>query len=957
MNRDAANIADTSSHAERRLVNDAFAQFERITSGFSSGRAGIPDWVSFAGYRILGEVHRGGQGVVYQALHESTRRKVAIKVLKEGPFADRTELARFDREVDVLSRLNHPHIVAVHDRGLTAGHAWYVMDYVPGRPLDAYVAGADLSMDALLALFVKVCDAVNVAHLRGVIHRDLKPGNIRVDEQGEPRILDFGLAKLVHEHPGGSSALAMTMTGQFVGSLPWSSPEQTTGGADAIDIRTDVYSLGVILFQLLTGRFPYPVVGRIDDVVRHIAQTSPERPSTIRRGLDHDLELIVLKCLAKEPERRYQSAGELARDIRHYLANEPVEATSPSASYRLRKFVRRNRVLVLAGAAIAATLVISAIVSVAFGLSEARQRRAAEQTLSRAEKAEGEAKARAGELEKVAKFQEAQLAGIDAETMGARLRADLVENVRAAAERSQLPPDDVVARIGELERIIAGSDFTGMALGSLNENVFHPALEAIEREFAGQPLLKARLLQTLAATLQELGLIEAARRPQVEALTIRRRELGDEAADTIESIDSMGALLNAEGKLAEAESHWRTSLATARRVLGNDDPKTLIAISNLGTALRTQGKLAEAEPYHREALAGYRSMLGEDHPNTLVAIHNLGMLLAAQGKPADAEPLLRDALEKSRRVMGDDNVQTLTSINAMGRLLEAQGRLAEAERFDREALGKLRRVMGNDHPNTLASMNNLAVLLWAQGRIPEAEPLCREALDGRRRVLGNDHVNTLISISTMGVLLKAQGKLAEAEPYYRESMEKHRRLRGDEHPNTLIAIHNMGALLAAEGRPAEAEALYREALEKRRRVLGDGHPGTLATLNSLADVLAAQGKYTEGVALLVPAEPAARREFKGGNAAQLGRFLSTLGRARVGVGELDDAEKNLTEADTILSKADRATERDRADVWRGLADLYDARHAADPDKGFDKAAAEWRTKLNSAHATTRSSAP
>src|SRR5262249_16047993 len=200
----------------------------------------------------------------------STRRKVAIKVLKEGPFADTTELARFDREVDVLSRLNHPHIVAIHDRGLTAGHAYYVMDYIPGRPLDAYVSGTELTVDELLKLFIKVCDAVNVAHLRGVIHRDLKPGNIRVDEDGEPRILDFGLAKLAQESAGGSSA-NMTLTGQFVGSLPWSSPEQATGGSELLDIRTDVYSLGVILYQLLTGRFPYLVASRLDHDVRDIS--------------------------------------------------------------------------------------------------------------------------------------------------------------------------------------------------------------------------------------------------------------------------------------------------------------------------------------------------------------------------------------------------------------------------------------------------------------------------------------------------------------------------------------------------------------------------------------------------------------------------------------------------------------------------------------------------------------
>ncbi|MFO0972871.1 MAG: serine/threonine-protein kinase [Phycisphaerae bacterium] len=302
MEHESQPVTEAAASSERRLVSAAFQQFERLTSAGGRARPGTVQSTSFPGYRVLREIHRGGQGVVFQAVQESTRRKVAIKVLRGGPFADATELARFDREVDVLSRLKHPHIVTIHDRGLTSGHAYYVMDYIPGRALDAFVAGGDRPLRDVLSLFVKVCDAVNVAHLRGVIHRDLKPGNIRVDDEGEPRILDFGLAKFSRESGAGSSAV-MTLTGQFVGSLPWASPEQAGGDSDLIDVRTDVYSLGVVLYQLLTGRFPYPVVGRIRDVVQNITQSTPTRPSTVQRRVEHDLELIVLKCLAKEPER------------------------------------------------------------------------------------------------------------------------------------------------------------------------------------------------------------------------------------------------------------------------------------------------------------------------------------------------------------------------------------------------------------------------------------------------------------------------------------------------------------------------------------------------------------------------------------------------------------------------------------------------------------------------------
>ncbi len=998
MPHDPSHVTGSSAAAENRLVSDAWAQYELIASDAKTKVAAARPHLTIPGYRLLGEIHRGGQGVVYQAIQESTRRKIAIKVLKEGPFADATELARFEREIDVLSRINHPHVVAIHDRGLTAGHAYYVMDYIAGKALDAHVAGAELSNEELLRLFVKVCDAVNVAHLRGVIHRDLKPGNIRVDIEGEPRILDFGLAKLAQDAAGGSSALGMTMTGQFVGSLPWASPEQAEGKSEMIDLRTDVYSLGVILYQLLTGQFPYPVVGRVNDVIRHITQTSPARPSSAYRRIEVELEQILMKCLSKEPDRRYQSAGELARDIGHYLAGEPVSATSPSAGYRLRKFVKRNRGAVLAGVVIVAALLMAAGVSFAFGVSEARQRKAAETALVRAEKAEAETQARANELEQVAKFQEKQLAGIDAQTMGARLRADLLAKARESVNRLKLPSKEVDARMNELERLIAGSDFTGMALGTLNDNFFQPALTAIEQQFADQPLVKAQLLQTLASTLYAHGLYDAAKGPQSEALTIRRNVLGDEHASTLASMHDLGVLLLAQGKLSEAESYWRGVLEKFRRLLGDDSPLTLTSIDNMGYVLKAQGKLAEAELYCREALEGKRRVLGDEDPETIVSICNLGALLKDRGQLSEAEPLYREALDKGRRIKGDDHPDTLSFINNMGLLLQAQGKIADAEPFYREALEKRRRVLGDEHPNTLTSINNLGFFLLAQdksaeaepyfrealekrqrlfgdehpgtltamnnvgevlrtqGRFVEAEPYVREALEKRRRVLGEEHAHTLTSINNMGYLLKAQGKLAEAEPYFREALEKRRRLLGEDHPDTLNSLNNMGGLYRAQGRFAEAEPYYREELEKHRRMWGEEHPGTLISISMLGALLFEQGRPLETIALLAPAEPLMRKVFTGANTVRLGRFLTTFGRARTATAAYVDAELNLSEANAILHEANGVTERDRLELLRGLAELYDAWNAVEPGKGYDTKAAEWRAKQSEYEASTQRAA-
>lgn len=943
--------ADQPADIEQRLVRAAWAQFEQIRDLPSVGRPLASREIQIPGYRILAEIHRGGQGVVYQAIQESTRRKVAIKVLRDGPFSYGVELARFEREVDVLSRLQHPHVVAVLDRGQSAGYAYYVMDYIAGRPIDAYVAGADLSIAETLLLFVKVSEAVNVAHLRGVTHRDLKPGNIRVDEQGEPRILDFGLAKLAQEVAEASSARAMTITGQFVGSLPWASPEQAEGRPELLDIRTDVYSLGVILYQLLTGRFPYPVVGRIDDVVRHILHTDPVRPASIRRELDFDLELVMLKCLAKEPQRRYQSAGELARDIRRYLANEPVSATSPSNRYRLRKFVQRNRGMVLAGAVVASALVLATIVSVAFGLRAAQQRDAAKIALSRAESAEQIAETRAAELELVAGFQQEQLAGIDAQAMGRRIRDSLLANVRSAAERRMLSPDEIDARVAELEELTADGDFTGLARQALADDFFKPALAAIGEQFADQPLVAARLMQTVASTLQELGLLDAAVAPQEQALAIRRELLGDDHVDTLDSISEMGLLLRAQGKDAEAEPYYHEALAGRRRVLGDEDPETLRSLNNLAALLQAQGKLTEAEPYYREALEKRRLIFGDDHPDTLTSVAAMGYLYFGQGKIEQAEPYYREALEKRRRVLGEDHPHTLYAINNMAALLQTQGKFSEAEVLYVEALAKRRRVLGSEHPQTLQSLNNLGNVLEAQKRFAEAEPYYREALEVRRRVLGDDHPHTLSSISNMGTLLQSMERYDDAERLAREALEGRRRLLGDDHLDTLRSVNNVGKLLELQGRLTEAEAHYREALAGSHRAVGAIHPDTIQHTILLCRFLQVQKRFEEAIALLTDAERAVRGDSPGANPLQLARILMYVAKVRIDVGAFAEAERDLLEAHDLLISPSETSQSGLPDVLSALVGLYDAWHAADPEPGHDLQAAEWRAKLaNHEHA-------
>ncbi len=358
------------------------------------------------GYEVLRELSRGGQGVVYQAIQKSTQRKVAVKVLLEGPYASPHARRRFEREVELVSHLKHPNIIAVFDSGTTSdGRLYYVMDYVRGLPVTEYVRQQKLGLEQAMELFATICDAVNHAHQKGVIHRNLKPSNILVDGDGSVRILDFGLAKAVTER---HESLA-TVTGQVMGTLPYMSPEQTRGNPDLIDTRTDVYALGVILYEILTGAYPYPVVGEIAEVLRHIAQTDPQPPTRSwtkdmgvaqsvrgrrRCPIDDEVATIALKSLSKERERRYQSAGELAADVRHYLANEPIEAKRDSGLYVLRKMLRRYRVPAAVAAAFALLLATAAVVlSIALHQTDQAKRnviRERDQAEAQRDRADGE---------------------------------------------------------------------------------------------------------------------------------------------------------------------------------------------------------------------------------------------------------------------------------------------------------------------------------------------------------------------------------------------------------------------------------------------------------------------------------------------------------------------------------------------------------------------------------------
>lgn len=799
-----ADLLPELTNELRELQRVMFARQRAAAPASDDGLASLLG--AIPGYTELRERYRGGQAVVYEATQSSTRRPVAIKVMRSGPFATPRDHARFEQEVHILAQLRHPNIVTVHDSGSVAGCAYFVMDFIPGRPLDEYVAHAGLDQRRTLALFAKVCEAVNVAHLRGVIHRDLKPSNIRVDPNGEPHVLDFGLAKVsAFDAIADGREESMTATGQFVGSMPWASPEQASGRPGAIDVRTDVYALGVILYFLLTGRYPYDVFGNVRDVLDNIMRVEPARPSSVGGRVNHELETIVLKCLAKEPARRYQTAGELARDVRHYLAGEPIAAKRDSGWYVLRKTAARHKFGVGVAAMILTIVVGASVALFAMYREAAAQALAAEAQRDRAERqavrAESEKNRAETEVEKSLRVQ--------------KFLADLL----SAANPEEAQGREVTVR-----------------------EVLDEAAARIDEEVADFPDAEGTIRAVVANAYQSLGQYEAAEPHFVEALALLHESLGEAHHETISATHNFALLRWKQGRMDEAIDLVKAELAACERSLPPEHEDRLTALNALGVLLQQVNQFEEAERVLREVVELRRETSGPDAPDTLIAVGNLALLLVDLDRPAEAEPLMRDVLETQRRTLGNDHPATLGSVNNLGGLLKTLGREEEAAAFYEEAADGMARVFGAEHPDTLTAKNNLAMSLQRQERLEESETLLREVLEARRRVLGDEHMDTLNTIVMLGRLLSKRGDAADAEPMLREAVDIAQRTLPPGHPYILVFRNNLGGCLMELARYDEAETELLASYEGLRDALGPEHAMTQGAIGAMIKLYDAWGR-------------------------------------------------------------------------------------------------------------------
>jgi serine/threonine protein kinase/Tfp pilus assembly protein PilF len=896
-------------------------------------------------YKLLEQIGEGGFGVVFMAEQQHPlRRRVALKVLKPG-MDTRQVVARFETERQALALMDHPNIAKVLDAGETAaGRPYFVMELVRGVPITAYCDQNQLTPPERLELAIHVCRAVQHAHHKGVIHRDLKPSNILVtlhDGVPVPKVIDFGIAKATG--PQLTEKTLFTNFAQLIGTPLYMSPEQAELSGLDVDTRSDVYSLGVLLYELLTGTTPFDkerfrAVG-YDEMRRIIREEEPPRPSarlstlgpaaTVVSGqrksdpkklsqlFRGEVDWIVMKCLEKDRNRRYETANGLARDLERYLADEPVQACPPSAAYRLRKFARRNKVALAAAGLVATTLVLIVAVLAVSNVQIRWEKQQKEDALERAQqKTERALKAEALAKSREKKERTANEAALAMLTF-------FRSKVLAAAR-----PRDQMGGLGVEATIRAAVD---------------AAEPQVTDAFRDQPLVEAAVRDTIGQTYHLLGEPELAIRQYARALALHQACLGPNDPLTLSSLIHLGKAYSAAerpgqaiplleqalersrvvhgpehektletmyklstayamaGKAVQALTLAEQTVKLAQEMFGSDDQLSAMSLDALGSAYLAAGKPNKALPVLEEVLKKCRSSSGPNHPTTLRTMNNMGLAYLRLGKPDRAGPLLRECFEKTRDQCGPSHPKTLTCMNLLGHAYRDARKFDQAVPLLEEALRLCKLKLGLDSRLTLDSEETLAFACQDSGRPNRAVPLLEELLRFRKARLGPDHLETLRTMTNLASAYQDAGKLDLALALYEEALKPLTTRPGPDDPQTLKCMWSLAAAYRDAGRPDKAVTLQEKVLKWTKRKLGPDHPETILHLNNLGTYYRDAGRLDEAAAAYRDAVAAARRNL-GSEDAVTGQCLLNLGDCYCQLHQPATAEPLLREGLAICRK-------------------------------------------------------
>jgi tetratricopeptide (TPR) repeat protein len=867
---------------------------------------------------------KGGLGEVLLVRDEQLNRDLALKLLPQDHDTNPDSRRRFLVEAQVTAQLEHPGIVPVHGLGQADdGRPCYAMRFIQGESLQEAIRafhkadkpGRDpgerrLAFRQLLTQFITVCKTLAYAHSRGVLHRDLKPANIMLGKYGETLVVDWGLAKRIvggesfavgdEESESGSDrsedAVATgdglrTATGDVIGTPAYMSPEQARG--ESLGPASDIYSLGATLYVVLTGVAPIEAENGHEQLAK-AREGDFRAPRQRKKDVPLTLERICLKAMALRLEARYGSVLELAEDVEHWLADEPVAAYPDPWPGRLRRWGRRHRALVtaLAAALMVGLLGLGAGLIVVTGLNRRLDLANADLDARNADLVRANAKERQARerAQKVLGYFVDTFRRPDPSQDGEQVT--VVEVLKRKAK--ELPGD------ADLDPLMRGALLVTIGQTYVGLGLPHQAVDALKQ---GLALYRDRLdsqnsdvldvMNDLAEAYRSAGRLAEAVVIHEEILKVRKTKHGPEHHATLTSMNNLAVVYRKAGRLAEALALSRDTLELLKATLGPDHPNTLSAMNNLALAYGDAGRLSDALPLLEETLTREKAVLGPDHPNTLSSMNNLALMYKDLGRLADAILLLEETLKLKKAKLGPDHPSTLASMSNLGLAYQDAGRLSDALPLLEKTLTLERAKLGREHPDTLGAMNNLASAYLDAGMLAEGVALCEEALRLIKAWLGPEHPLTLKAMNNLATGYHDSGRLTETIALFEETLKLTKARWGPEHPGTLLSMNNLALAYKDAGQLPQALLLFKETLDLRRAKLGPEHPETLRTVCNLAELLQRQGKLTEAEALF--RDLVSRRKTLSRSHRVSALSLAGLGAVLIEQGRPEEAEPFLRE--------------------------------------------------------------